>query len=108
MVKHGKNLVELTKYHQQATASQEETNGTRGLKSLTKDGRKMLDGYQHLFYTLQTSPSYLSKLIFCLPLGRTTRFVQTVILTLFNYGSNPREEYLLLKLFKTALEEEIR
>jgi hypothetical protein len=31
-----------------------------------------------------------------------------VILTLFKFGSNPREKFLLLKLFKTALEEEIR
>ncbi|PSN41711.1 Ras GTPase-activating-like protein IQGAP2 [Blattella germanica] len=108
VVKHGKNLNEMTKHHQQASAGPEDTNTNRGLKSLTKDGRKMLDGYQHLFYALQTSPSYLAKLIFCLPLSRTTRFVQTVILTLFNYGSNPREEYLLLKLFKTALEEEVR
>lgn len=30
-----------------------------------------------------------------------------VVFTLYNYASNQREEYLLLKLFKTALEEEI-
>lgn len=30
-----------------------------------------------------------------------------VVLSLYNYASNQREEYLLLKLFKTALEEEI-
>lgn len=33
--------------------------------------------------------------------------MDTVIFTLYNYASNQREEYLLLKLFKTALEEEI-
>ncbi|KAJ9593504.1 hypothetical protein L9F63_014957, partial [Diploptera punctata] len=108
VVKHGKSLNELTKHHQQDATSQEDSASTKGLKSLTKVGRKMLEGYQQLFYALQTNPNYLAKLIFCLPLSRTTRFVQTVILTLFNYGSNPREEYLLLKLFKTALEEEVR
>ncbi|XP_069669169.1 ras GTPase-activating-like protein IQGAP1 isoform X2 [Periplaneta americana] len=108
VVKHGTNLNELTKQHQLTTTNQDEASNGRGLKSLTKEGRKLLDGYQHLFYALQTTPSYLAKLIFCLPLSRTTRFLQTVILTLFNFGSNPREEYLLLKLFKTALEEEIR
>lgn len=107
VVKHGTSLNELSKQHQ-LTTNQGEINSNRGLKSLTREGRKLLDGYQHLFYTLQTTPAYLAKLIFCLPLSRSTRFLETVILTLFNFGSNPREEYLLLKLFKTALEEEIR
>lgn len=107
VVKHGTSLNELSKQHQ-LTTDQGEINSNRGLKSLTKEGRKLLDGYQHLFYTLQTTPAYLAKLIFCLPLSRSTRFLETVILTLFNFGSNPREEYLLLKLFKTALEEEVR
>ena len=30
-----------------------------------------------------------------------------MILTLYNFGANQREEYLLLRLFKTALEEEV-
>jgi hypothetical protein len=107
VVKHGTSLNELSKQHQ-LTTSQGETNNNRGLRSLTREGRKLLDGYQHMFYTLQTTPAYLAKLIFCLPLSRSTRFLETVILTLFNFGSNPREEYLLLKLFRTALEEEIR
>lgn len=107
VVKHGTSLSELSKQHQ-LTTSQGEANGNRGIRSLTRVGRKLLDGYQHMFYALQTTPSYLAKLIFCLPLSRSTRFLETVILTLFNFGSNPREEYLLLKLFKTALEEEIR
>ena len=38
---------------------------------------------------------------------RTTKFMESVILTLYNYASNQREEYLLLRLFKSALEEEI-
>ena len=33
---------------------------------------------------------------------------ETMILSLYNYWSNLREEYLLLKLFKCALEEEVR
>ena len=50
----------------------------------------------------------LPRLIFEMPQSRTTKFMETVILTLYNYASNHREEYLLLKLFKTALKEEIR
>lgn len=68
----------------------------------------MLEGYQHLFYALQTNPTYLSKLLFLLPQSKTNKFLQNVILTLFNFGSNIREEYLLLKLFGSALQEEIR
>ncbi len=51
---------------------------------------------------------YLARLIFEMPQSRTTKFMESVILTLYNYASNHREEYLLLKLFKTALQEEIR
>lgn len=79
----------------------------KGLKALSKESHERLEAYQHLFYLLQTNPTYLAKLIFEMPQSRTTKFMEAVIFSLFNYGSNQREEYLLLKLFKTALEEEI-
>ncbi|MEQ2282850.1 Ras GTPase-activating-like protein iqgap1 [Ameca splendens] len=78
-----------------------------GIKGLSKGKRRKLEAYQHLFYLLQTIPSYLAKLIFQMPQNKSTKFMDTVIFTLYNYASNQREEYLLLKLFKTALEEEI-
>lgn len=34
--------------------------------------------------------------------------MDSVIFTLYNYASNQREEYLLLRLFQTALQEEIK
>uniref|UniRef100_A0A4W6G9K3 IQ motif containing GTPase activating protein 2 n=1 Tax=Lates calcarifer TaxID=8187 RepID=A0A4W6G9K3_LATCA len=84
------------------------TAGDRlGIKGLSKGKRRKLEAYQHLFYLLQTNPSYLAKLIFQMPQNKSTKFMDTVIFTLYNYASNQREEYLLLKLFKTALEEEI-
>jgi len=64
--------------------------------------------YQHLFYLLQTNPSYFAKLIFEMPQNRTNRFMENVILTVFNYAQNNREQYLLVKLFDTALNEEIK
>ncbi|XP_071965733.1 ras GTPase-activating-like protein IQGAP1 isoform X2 [Antedon mediterranea] len=79
-----------------------------GIKSLSKEKRHMLESYQHLFYQLQTNPNYLAKLIFAMPQVKTTKFLESVILSLYNYAANQREEYLLLKLFKTALEEEIK
>ena len=56
---------------------------------------------------LQTSPSYLAKLVFAMPQTKTTKFMESVIFTLYNFGANQREEFLLLKLFRTALEEEV-
>uniref|UniRef100_A0A3Q3XK56 Uncharacterized protein n=1 Tax=Mola mola TaxID=94237 RepID=A0A3Q3XK56_MOLML len=85
------------------------TAGDRlGIKGLNKGKRRKLEAYQHLFYLLQTNPPYLAKLIFQMPQNKSTKFMDTVIFTLYNYASNQREEYLLLKLFKTALEEEIK
>lgn len=80
----------------------------QGIKGLSKEKRKKLEAYQHLFYLLQTNPSYLAKLIFQMPQNKSTKFMDTVIFTLYNYASNQREEYLLLKLFETALQEEIK
>ncbi|XP_050690760.1 ras GTPase-activating-like protein IQGAP1 isoform X2 [Eriocheir sinensis] len=80
----------------------------RGLKALNKESREKLLGYQHLFYLLQTRPHYLATLIFAIPPGKTTKFIENVIFTLYNYGANDRDNFLLLKLLKTALEEEIR
>lgn len=61
-----------------------------------------------IFSPLQTNPTYLAKLIFQMPQNKSTKFMDSVIFTLYNYASNQREEYLLLKLFKTALQEEIK
>ncbi|XP_033341426.2 ras GTPase-activating-like protein IQGAP1 [Megalopta genalis] len=112
VIAHGKSLETLAKQkhsnREQKSILVDGTTSHKGLKSLTKEGRKMLEGYQHLFYALQTNPMYLSKLLFLLPQSKTNKFLQNVILTLFNFGSNIREEYLLLKLFGSALQEEIR
>uniref|UniRef100_A0A8D3CWJ2 IQ motif containing GTPase activating protein 2 n=1 Tax=Scophthalmus maximus TaxID=52904 RepID=A0A8D3CWJ2_SCOMX len=90
------------------TSKDDLTAGDRlGIKGLNKGKRRKLEAYQHLFYLLQTNPSHLAKLIFQMPQNKSTKFMDTVIFTLYNYASNQREEYLLLKLFKTALEEEI-
>lgn len=56
----------------------------------------------------QTQPGYLARLIFQMPQNKSTKFMESVIFTLYNYASNPREAYLLLQLFKAALQEEIR
>ena len=83
------------------------SSNTKGIRSLSKESQEKLEAYQNLFYLLQTNPVYLAKLIFEMPQSRSTNFMESVILTLYNYASNTREEYLLLKLFETALREEI-
>jgi len=95
-----------TSDHQRALAS-DGVGGSSGLKALKKESREKLDAYQHLFYLLQTNPEYLAKLIFVMPQSNSTRFMESVILTLYNFGANAREEFLLLNLFKVALEEEV-
>lgn len=50
----------------------------------------------------------MARLIFQMPQNKSTKFMESVIFTLYNYASNPREAYLLLQLFKAALQEEIR
>ena len=79
----------------------------RGLKALKKESHDKLKAYQNLFYLLQTNPNYLARLMFAMPQSKTNKFLESVILTLYNFGGNAREEYLLLQLFKTALIEEV-
>ncbi|XP_072917421.1 LOW QUALITY PROTEIN: ras GTPase-activating-like protein IQGAP1 [Hemitrygon akajei] len=80
----------------------------KGIKALSREKREKLEAYQHLFYLLQTKPVYLAKLIFQMPQNRSTKFMESVIFSLYNYASNEREGYLLLRLFTTALREEVR
>ena len=104
VVAHGKNLNKRMKSN---TLKPSNETAKTGLKALKKESREKLDAYQHLFYHLQTDPTYLAKLIFAMPQSSSTKFLDSVILTLYNFGANQREEYLLLKLFRTALEEEV-
>ncbi|KAH9365176.1 hypothetical protein HPB48_008951 [Haemaphysalis longicornis] len=78
-----------------------------GLTALSRRSRDRLEAYQHLFYLLQVCPHYLAKLIFVLPTSVTNNFVEPVIYSVYNYGSTPRDEYLLLRLFRFALLEEV-
>ncbi|CAN9507270.1 unnamed protein product [Ophioblennius macclurei] len=106
VVSHSKKLTKKNKG--QLSDMMMMTKQRGGLKALSKEKRLKLEAYQYLFYLLQTNPTYLAKLIFQMPQNKSTKFMDSVIFTLYNYASNQREEYLLLKLFKTALQEEIK
>uniref|UniRef100_A0A672HRH8 IQ motif containing GTPase activating protein 1 n=1 Tax=Salarias fasciatus TaxID=181472 RepID=A0A672HRH8_SALFA len=106
VVSHSKKLTKKNKGQLSDMMMMNKQRG--GLKALSKEKRLKLEAYQYLFYLLQTNPTYLAKLIFQMPQNKSTKFMDSVIFTLYNYASNQREEYLLLKLFKTALQEEIK
>ncbi|KAF0468087.1 IQ domain-containing GTPase activating protein [Gigaspora margarita] len=81
------------------------------LKSLDKVSHRRLELYQQLFYLLQTQPMYLARLFFIMNKmsfpEKTKKLVEGVVLTLFGYAQNAREEYLLLKLFQKSMMQEL-
>ncbi|KAK7470669.1 iqgap-related protein [Stygiomarasmius scandens] len=82
-----------------------------GPNTLDQVARRKLELYQQLFYLLQTRSEYLSGLFVRLymndALEKNKRFVERVVLTLFGYGQDRREDYLLLKLFSSAIHDEV-
>ncbi|KAM3614911.1 uncharacterized protein V6R79_020748 [Siganus canaliculatus] len=105
VVCHCKKLTRKNKEHLSELMDAEKT---KGLKALSRAQRERLEAYQHLFYLLQTQPLHLAQLIFLMPQSRSTSFVETLVFSLFNYGSDRREAFLLLQLFTEALRYEIR
>lgn len=69
---------------------------------------KQLEGYQHLFYLLQTEPHYLGRLVTLVQPDKMEQFLDTVILTLFGDAFSPREEFLILSLFNLAIGQETK
>eukprot|EP01112_Ceratiomyxa_fruticulosa_P011633 TRINITY_DN3172_c0_g3_i1.p1 TRINITY_DN3172_c0_g3~~TRINITY_DN3172_c0_g3_i1.p1 ORF type:complete len:840 (+),score=226.31 TRINITY_DN3172_c0_g3_i1:340-2859(+) len=74
---------------------------------LSSSEPKRLALYQNLFYLLQTEPKYLANLVYLMSQDDMERFLDTVILSLFGDAYSPREEFLLLSLFKNAISREI-
>ncbi|XP_032415434.1 ras GTPase-activating-like protein IQGAP3 isoform X1 [Xiphophorus hellerii] len=105
VVSHCKKLTGKNKEHLSDLMDMERS---KGLKALSRDRREKLEAYQHLFYLLQTQPLYLAHVIFLMPQSRSTCFVEMLVFSLFNYGSDRRDAFLLLQLFTEALRYEIR
>jgi Ras GTPase-activating-like protein IQGAP2/3 len=77
-----------------------------GPSTLDHSAKRKLDLYQQLFYLLQTRGEYLAKL-FLRVSGhdvdeKTRRLIERVTLTLYAYGQDRREDYLLLKMFQAS------
>ncbi|KAI0638045.1 hypothetical protein C8Q77DRAFT_1214962 [Trametes polyzona] len=79
--------------------------------TLDRTAKRKLELYQQLFYVLQTDGKYLTRLFAKLSAEdnweKNRKLLERVVLTLFGYGQAPREEYLLLKFFQTAVHEEV-
>ena len=77
-----------------------------GPNTVDQDARRKLELYQQLFCLLQTRGEYLTRLFTCLSREDTPEtsrnFTERVVLTLFGYGQDRREDFLLLKLFQVC------
>ncbi|KAJ3254482.1 hypothetical protein HK103_007118 [Boothiomyces macroporosus] len=75
-----------------------------------KDTKERKKKYEELFYLLQTEPVYLAGLMFTLNKksgGSATKFLEQVVLTLYGYAQNAREEYLFIKLIEACIKIEL-
>lgn len=77
-----------------------------GPSTLDHAAKRKLELYQQLFYLLQTRPEYLSRMFSRIASDKAfdkhRKLVERVTLTLFGYGQDRREDYLLLKLFQVC------
>ncbi|KLT44776.1 hypothetical protein CC85DRAFT_242013 [Cutaneotrichosporon oleaginosum] len=78
---------------------------------LDRASQRKLELYEHLFFTLQTQPQYISRLLWTLggdeSLEKDCRLVEAVTLILFGFGHDRREEYLFHKLCQISMHEQV-
>ena len=83
-----------------------------GSNTLDQATKRKLELYQQLFYLLQTKSEYLARMFFRFSRSevpeKTKRLAERVVLTLYGYGQDRREDYLLLKLFQMSIHEEVK
>ncbi|ORX51088.1 hypothetical protein BCR36DRAFT_351608 [Piromyces finnis] len=78
-------------------------------KSSDKESRRKYKLYQNLFYLVQTNQKYLSKLMIRLnSIGSSQiKTIEDIVMSLYGYAQNNREEYLYLNLIKKTIEYEV-
>lgn len=87
----------------QAEGNQTESANPFNLKGNDRETRQKLEYYGQLFYLIQTQPQYLAKLMFSMNKksgGVVTKLLEDIVLALYGYAQNAREEYQLLNLIK--------
>jgi len=88
------------------SSSKKNKQGAVGKAEFISDSRK-LEHYSNLFYLLQTEPKYLANLVYLMNQENMSKFLDTVIVTLYGDAFSPREEYLILRLFQLAIQKEM-
>ena len=107
LVKNSISIEEVMRAAKKKGRKNEASEKKFSLKALDKEHRDKLQCYQHLFYLLQTQPRYLTSLLFYIGPNKIKHFMENVVLALFAYAQNTREEYLLLKLVEHTMQAEI-
>jgi Ras GTPase-activating-like protein IQGAP2/3 len=69
---------------------------------------KKMDGYSNLFYLLQTEPKYLAKIAYVAAPEKVEAFMKNMLSVLYSEAFSPREEYLILEMFKMCILTEAR
>lgn len=79
-------------------------------KSLTRETRAKMDLYSELLFILQTQPQYLTRYFNRLSARAAPeteyKTIENLVLSLFGFAQQRREEYYLLKLICAAMQEE--
>ncbi|KAM9961780.1 hypothetical protein ACTFIR_004641 [Dictyostelium discoideum] len=105
LIKHRSNIKDLL-LEQNKGKKDKKKKGDDKAEYITLD-QKQLESYQNLFYLLQTEPHYLAKLVTLIQADQMEDFLDTVFLTLFGDDFSPREEFLILSLFRLAIGQEM-
>ena len=75
-----------------------------GPSTLDHSTKRKLELYQQLFYLLQIHSDYLARLFYIISKTeaqeKTKKLLERVVPTLFAFGQNRREEYLLIKFLQ--------
>jgi len=84
---------------------------TLNLKSLNKSSRAKLELYQELFFILQTQPQYLARLFKKTreqgAASEEYRQLEALVMRVFLFAQNHREEFFLLKLIAMSIKQEV-
>ncbi|KAJ3024219.1 hypothetical protein HKX48_004492 [Thoreauomyces humboldtii] len=110
-------VIRLTSTKKMKIAAQSEaksldalTGSNINLSGRDRENRRRREHYEELFYLLQTQPQYLAKLVFTVNKmsgASSIKFLTKVVLSLYGYAQDRRQESLLLKLFKEAINLEV-
>lgn len=121
MVQNAKNFEDLLKRGHGAESGQSQAARLKllamhgdpfsGSHLVDHDTRRKLELYQQLFYMLQSKAEYFSRLFIRVSGDSVSeskqQFVERVVLTVFGYGQDHREDFLLLKVFQLAIRDQV-